>query len=752
MKQEHINEIKGIIVLALGLILLASFVSYVPDDLSWFSAQPNQTAANLIRIVGAYAAGTLFFLFGHSAYFLIVILFFWSWNKFASREIHFTLAKFLSVLVLFAVISSLFSMIVSQVSTARFDGGGLIGYVSADFLVRYLGRTGAYIVLFTLGTLTLVLTGEFLVSPIFLRLFELGRATLEDVKVGWEDRKMGSAHPGGKSSSKLLDKIREERQLFNQITGQATKKQGFENRAQENIDENFDEKGYEDGSGKPNIRIAKTEKQNAALIKKEPKKVGEYRLPGLDLLDVPPEVSSSQITNDLQFGARTLEETLMDFGVDARVADIERGPVITRYELEPAPGVKIQKITTLSDDIALAMRAAAVRIVAPIPGKNRVGIEVPNNSTAAVLLREVLCHPDFQNAESKVTLAIGKDISGIPIIVDLAEMPHLLIAGTTGAGKTVCVNTLIMSILFNASPSEVKFLMIDPKMVELAQYSGIPHMLCPPVTDAKKVTGALNWVVGEMESRYSQLSKAGVRNIQAYHKKGSEMPYIVVVIDEFADLMQTAAKTIESAVTRLAQLSRAVGIHLVLATQRPSVNVITGVIKANFPSRISFKVASKVDSRTVLDTNGAETLLGKGDLLFMRPGDAKPIRGQCSFMSDEEVRRVIDFIKSQGEPEYDDMMIKNQSASASGGTEQKDELYDEAVRLVIETNQASVSILQRRMRLGYTRAARLIDMMEQNGLVGPYCGSKPRDILVDREEWLLKDMNQEGKEKENGTT
>ncbi|OGX09077.1 MAG: hypothetical protein A2Z88_08170 [Omnitrophica WOR_2 bacterium GWA2_47_8] len=340
-------------------------------------------------------------------------------------------------------------------------------------------------------------------------------------------------------------------------------------------------------------------------------------------------------------------------------------------------------------------------------------------------------------------LALGKDIAGNPILADLTEMPHLLIAGTTGSGKTVCVNALIMSILFNAAPDEVKFLMVDPKMVELAQYSNLPHCLCPTVTDPKKVASALNWIVGEMESRYNTLSKAGVRNIKMYNQQGNKMPYIVIIIDELADLMQVSAKTIESAITRLAQLSRAVGIHLILATQRPSVDVITGVIKANFPARISFKVASKVDSRTVLDMNGAEHLLGRGDMLFMKPGDPKPTRGQCCFVQDAEIQKVIEFIKKQQDPTYDETILQHQKSGAAGGPEEKDDLYDEAVKLVIETNQASVSILQRRMRLGYTRAARLIDMMEQDGIVGPYCGSKPRDILVNREEWLLNNMNKE---------
>jgi DNA segregation ATPase FtsK/SpoIIIE, S-DNA-T family len=387
------------------------------------------------------------------------------------------------------------------------------------------------------------------------------------------------------------------------------------------------------------------------------------------------------------------------------------------------------------------MQAQTVRIVAPIPGKNRVGIEVPNASSASVCLKDVLASNEFLKSTSKLTLSLGKDIAGRAMVADLAEMPHLLIAGTTGSGKTVCVNSIIMSMLFNASPREVRFVMVDPKMVEMSQYNDIPHLLCPTVTDSKKAVNALNWVVAEMDARYKKLSGAGVRNIKGYNAKVDEadwMPYIVVIIDELADLMQVSGKAVEGSICRLAQLSRAVGIHLILATQRPSVNVITGVIKANFPARISFKVASKIDSRTVLDMNGAESLLGKGDMLFMQPGDAKPTRGQGNFVRDEEIHRVIEFIKGQQDPVYDDSIIQHQVGSGSGGGQENDDpLFDEAVKLVIETSQASVSVLQRRMRLGYTRAARLIDMMEQHGIVGPYVGSKARDILVDREQWLL---------------
>jgi S-DNA-T family DNA segregation ATPase FtsK/SpoIIIE len=369
-------------------------------------------------------------------------------------------------------------------------------------------------------------------------------------------------------------------------------------------------------------------------------------------------------------------------------------------------------------------------------------VEVPNISSSIVYLKEVFSTDDFRKFGSKLVLALGKDTAGKPLISDLGEMPHLLIAGATGSGKTVCVNSIVMSMLYSSTPQEVKFVMIDPKMVELAPFNGLPHLLCPVITDHKKVSSALNWVVNEMEDRYTLLAQAGVRNIEGYNQKKERIPYIVVIIDELADLMVVAAAQIENAITRLAQLSRAVGIHLILATQRPSVDVITGVIKANFPARISFKVASKVDSRTVLDMNGADKLVGKGDMLFLKPGEAKPIRAQGSLIQDKEIERVVEFIRSQQEPIYDEDLIKEQEKKALHVDLEKDELFDEAVKLILESNHASVSILQRRMRLGYTRAARLIDMMEQEGIIGPFCGSKPREILVDKDAWLQKDSQE----------
>lgn len=754
MTREHLNEVKGIIVFTLGLILLASMLSFVPTDLSWYTTNPNSPAKNLIRIVGAYAAGSLFFVFGFSAYFLVIFLFFWAWNKFSSREISFTPAKAISFLILFSVISALFSMVGPQEAFSRFSRGGFIGFSCADFLVNYLGRMGAYLILVAVGALTFVITGELLVSPFVVKLSqslkELWLASQGKLKARQERkaeiptapklRPAVTPSPAGEKKPFAMPNLMPQiKAAENSAKTEAPKPVPVPVKAP--VEAAAPAKPVE--APKPNIKILKgDDKDNEKVVEVEPKVVGEYHLPSLDLLNNSPVVTTTRLQSDLAQGAKILEMTLADFNVNARVADIEHGPVITRYELEPAPGVKVQKITSLADDIALAMKAQTVRIVAPIPGKNRVGIEVPNSSSAAVYLKDVLAVSKFQNSNSKLMLALGKDITGAPLISDLAEMPHLLIAGTTGSGKTVCVNAIIMSMLFNATPDELKFLMVDPKMVELSQFNDIPHMLCPAVTDTSKVSAALNWVVGEMESRYQTLSKAGVRNIKGYHAAGNKMPYIVVIIDELADLMQVSAKTVEGAITRLAQLSRAVGIHLILATQRPSVDVITGVIKANFPSRISFKVASKVDSRTVLDMNGAENLLGKGDLLFIRPGEAKPVRGQCGYVTDDEVKRVIDFIKPQQQPVYNDKILTNAKAQSGNEMAMDDELYDEALKLVLEINQASVSILQRRMRLGYTRAARLIDIMEQNGIVGPYCGSKPRDILINREEWLLRNSNQ----------
>ena len=462
----------------------------------------------------------------------------------------------------------------------------------------------------------------------------------------------------------------------------------------------------------------------------------EYKMPGIELLDKSSKEGVREREEDLKKKATMLENTLLEFGVEANVVKINRGPVITMYELEPAVGTKVNKITSLSDNISLSMRSANIRIVAPMPGKGTIGIEVPNDKSEKVLIRDIMETVEYRNDDTTLRMALGKDISGTPIIVDLGKMPHLLIAGSTGSGKTVCINAIISSLLYNASPDELKFMMIDPKRVELMMFDGIPHLVSPIVTNSKKAAAALNWVVSEMERRYEIFAKKGVRNITIYKEKKTEeeepLPYIVVIVDELADLIMVAQQDVEGAIMRIAQLSRAAGIHMILATQRPSVNVITGVIKANFPARISFKVASKVDSRTVLDANGAEKLLGRGDMLLMEPGSSSLLRGQCSLVEDSEIRSLVKFIKSQAGPQYIEAAIEKQDTKFSGGVEQeKDDLYHEAVKMVVNTKQASVSMIQRKFRVGYTRAARMIDIMETEGVVGPYNGSKPRDILIE---------------------
>jgi S-DNA-T family DNA segregation ATPase FtsK/SpoIIIE len=472
-----------------------------------------------------------------------------------------------------------------------------------------------------------------------------------------------------------------------------------------------------------------------AMITPRPPAPKPYQMPSLSLLAKPGVSSKTGEISDANDSRRKLEATLESFGVRAKVLDVVRGPAVTRYEVQPATGVKVSRIVGLTDDIALALAAKDIRMEAPIPGKSAIGIEVPNMEVSMVTMREVMETPSFLNAPSKLSIAFGRDISGQPIVGNLAKMPHLLVAGATGSGKSVCINGIITSILYKAKPDEVKFLMVDPKMVELNVYNGIPHLLAPVVTDPRRASLALKKIVVEMEKRYEMFSKSGTRNIEGYNtlmaaNPAAVLPYIVVIVDELADLMMVAANDVEDAICRLAQMARAAGIHLIIATQRPSVDVITGVIKANIPSRIAFGVSSQVDSRTILDMVGAEKLLGRGDMLFLPVGMSKPIRVQGAFLSDQEVEAVVTFSRGQAEAEYKEDLVPELDDSAPEGDEMLDELYDQAVRIVLEAKQASVSLLQRRMRIGYTRAARLIDQMEARNVVGPYEGSKPREVMI----------------------
>jgi len=719
VRERRLNEVKGVTLVAVGLMVLASLMRFDRADLIFFASHPNIPPKNLLGVFGAYLGGLIVFLFGNiSSYIIPFLVITLGVKYFRQDKPYLSIPRIIGMFVLLVSISSLIGMFNLSNDTLRFHTAGFLGALTSNFITIYFSRLGGFIIFVTFIILSLALVTEILISSIFKNIFEKTKSVFS-----------GLFSLSNKQKATLV-KVKQE--LLNKNNLLLKKEEQSVAPSKPKI--------FMPETPRPKIQI-KTRPQgddlasNSQSHRPQNLKIGDYHLPSVDLLDEAPAPDTRQIKEDLEASARILEDTLTDFGIMAKVTDIIRGPVITRYELEPAPGVKINRIEALSDDIALAIKAQSVRIIAPIPGKGRVGVEVPNLHSALVCIKDLLTSAEYHRQKSSLTLALGKDITGRSVFGDLDDMPHLLIAGTTGSGKTVCVNTCILSLLFRGSPNDLKFLMIDPKMVELMPFNGLPHLLCPVVTDAKKAAVALNWVVGQMEERYQLLAKIGMRNIEAYNEKQEKIPYIVVIVDEFADLMNVARDQIENAITRLAQLSRAVGIHMILATQRPSVDVITGVIKANLPARISFKVASKVDSRTVLDMNGAETLLGKGDMLFLQPGKEDLIRIQGALVRDEEIERVVGFIKAQGEPVYDDQILKEQQKNNLVSSD-KDELYDEAVRVIMESNQASVSILQRRMRLGYTRAARIIDIMELEGLVGPYEGSKPRRILVDRQAWL----------------
>ena len=727
MREKRLNEIKGVILIAAGLLILASFISFTPFDLAFYTSHPNSPPQNWIRTFGAYGAGAFFFLFGWASYLVPACILFLGFRRFNQKAIDIRLPQIISLLVLLLSASSLIGLSLNNEYVA-FSRGGSLGFLISHFVSTYFGRLGGVILFITLLVLSAALLTEALISVLFLKVMDKLKSLVKKPTFTFKIKPKSNPFKIGADEKKErpVSLISEPKP---KISAQSAP-------------------SHEEAVTKPKIQI-KAKDQEIPESRARPKEIqiGDYHLPSLDLLESPPPLETRQIKEDLANNARILEETLDDFSISAKVTDIEKGPVITRYELEPAPGVKLNRIVALSDDIALAMKAQSIRIVAPIPGKARVGVEVPNIQSTFVYFKEILSSKEFQVADGTLILALGKDIAGHPVVTDLGDMPHILIAGTTGSGKTVCVNSLILSLLFRFSPRDLKLLMVDPKMVELMPFNGLPHLLCPVVTDAKKASAALAWVVNEMEDRYQLLAKATTRNIEAYNGKQEEkMPYIVVIIDELADLMMITRDQIESAITRLAQLSRAVGIHLILATQRPSVDVVTGVIKANFPARISFKVASKVDSRTVLDMNGADKLLGKGDMLFLRPGESKLTRAQGALVADKEIERVVSFIKDQAEPLYDEQILMDQHKAGLRGGAEKDDLYDEAVRVIIESSQASVSILQRRLRLGYTRAARIIDMMEQEGMVGPFEGSKPRKLLVDRDAWLKEHMRLDAKE------
>ena len=647
--------------------------------------------------------------------------------------------------------------------------GGFLGALIGQPLYLAFGKTGAVItVILLIFVFVMIITGTTLIS-LFKTMAKPVKSISEQAETAYQNRIEQKAEEKSDKQLKVLkgfnvdipvDDIPEKRDIKKESLDEKQRKvvsAYYDNEPSEDTKEEHKEidaalnaaKAEAQNSEAEKIDFkAETDKFTEHLEKENTEAEESYKFPPLTLLKETKAQNAALLSAELDNTANRLVETLKSFGVETRIVEVSRGPTVTRYELQPSAGVKISKITNLADDIALNLATAGVRIEAPIPNKAAVGIEVPNKASAVVGVRGILDSPAFTSAKSKLTVALGRDISGNAVVTDIAKMPHGLIAGATGSGKSVCINSIIVSILYKATPDEVKLLMIDPKVVELGIYNGIPHLLVPVVTDPRKASGALGWAVSEMEKRYKMFADRGVRDLAGYNRfveqlgdpEVQKMPHIVIIIDELADLMMTAPNEVEDSINRIAAKARAAGMHLIIATQRPSVDVVTGVIKANIPTRIAFAVSSQIDSRTILDSAGAEKLLGRGDMLFSPVGSNKPNRIQGCFVSDEEVEAVVDYIKGDHSADYDDDVMveierqaaveKKQKTGLKEDGPEEDPMLSDAIRVVVENGQASTSLLQRRLKLGYARAARIVDEMEQRGVVGPYEGSKPRKVLI----------------------
>ncbi|HTG80449.1 MAG TPA: DNA translocase FtsK 4TM domain-containing protein [Geobacteraceae bacterium] len=745
------KELKGMGIGALGLFLLIALVSFSAGDLSFNTYSSEGGVHNFGGRLGAEVADLSLQLFGLASYAVPCALIYLAYRMLRFKEFRWRYYKGLAFLGLLVSLSALFAfnMEFTLFFGQKVPTGGAMGFKTADLLRRYLGISGALLLLLpmlaasvmVLSRFSFVLFADWWFSALGERWgrFRERRALNRELMMDKESTGAEHAAPLIKPAPVVVPPP----------VPVAKKEKKKESEKTAPLQETFD------------------------FVKDD----GNYRTPSLTLLDAPPATARRVDKEALTMNARLLEKKLKDFGVEGEVVEICPGPVVTMYEFAPGPGIKVSRIAGLSDDLSMALQALSIRIVAPIPGKGVVGIELPNRERETVVLKEILGAEEFQRGKMKLPLALGKDIAGEPLVTDLARMPHLLVAGATGSGKSVSINTMILSLLYTSTPKDLRIIMVDPKMLELSIYEGIPHLLLPVVTHPKKAALALKRAVDEMGRRYRLMADKGVRSIDSYNRQlekeekelaeskvkepapveeadepmddeeaiqafldkdevleHGHLPYLVVIVDELADLMMVAGREIEESIARLAQMARAAGIHLILATQRPSVDVITGLIKANFPARISFQVSSKIDSRTILDCNGAESLLGAGDMLFLPPGTAKLQRSHGAFVSDAEVQRVVEFLKKQGKPVYDKTFLEEKSSDESGGEdEETDERYDDAVALVAETRQASISMIQRRLRIGYNRAARIIEKMEREGIVGPSDGtSKPREVFINK--------------------
>jgi DNA segregation ATPase FtsK/SpoIIIE, S-DNA-T family len=788
---RRVSEFVGVALFAAALIWIISLASYEPTDPVWFFSTGSHAApANFAGRVGAFLAELSFQLFGYASYLIPAVMVIVGWNYFWCRSLDAAGTKATGAVLLFGCLSAFLSLTFGtlDVSGKSFRAGGYAGEFIAIEMSDYLNRTGSMIVILTLIFLSIIMSTQFSFGRFFGAIWNALRSgmvrTVDSFHEWREERrrekqrreviakhtKKGTlpvvadvappAKPLKKREPSIEPPLEPAAEGFAKKTTRVLAK-AF-SRAEKHDDEDDLDLGpaaapaVPFGSAKsfappkpPKVNVP----QGLPLADPEPvakapaeRRKGDYSAPPAALLDAA-KTERKIDERELMDGARLLEEKCREFAVEGSVVQIHPGPVVTTFEFKPDAGVKYAKITGLADDLCLAMQAESV-LIDRIPGKSTVGIQIPNATREQISLRELLESEAYRRSTSKLTLALGKTIHGEPYMADLTTMPHLLIAGSTGAGKSVSMNGMLTSVLYRATPEDVRLILIDPKRLELGMYDDIPHLMTPVVVDPKQAANALRWAVREMEERYKTLAAEGVRNIEQYNrnvrnaiaekhtpKDGQEpkpLPFIIVVIDELADLMMVASNEVEESIARLAQMARAVGIHLILATQRPSVDVITGLIKANLPSRIAFRVASKIDSRTILDGNGAEQLLGKGDMLFLPPASSRFIRLHGPYISEQESARLASFLRKQGKPTYDETITAEEKTSAEGMEFDKDDLYDEAARIVVGSGQASISYLQRRLRIGFSRAARLVDMMEMEGLVSPAAGGKPREVLVDK--------------------
>jgi S-DNA-T family DNA segregation ATPase FtsK/SpoIIIE len=793
------SEALGVALFFGALLWFMALASYTPNDPAWFFyAGPPKQAANFAGAFGAFVAESSFQLLGYASFLIPLVLIVAGWHYFWCRTLPAGYTKAIGAVVLLCCVAALLGLAIGDRAAAdtAVPAGGHLGAVLADLAIRYLNRVGGAVVILSLGLLGFILTTQVSLSAVSTAVAGRVRARITaytaDVKARREARRRdeqkrdvvrkhierGADPEDVQRTASKLDSVRADAQQRRTRAAAAAGPAPAVERGRPAPAMVTDSPApataaSAPGPGPAPARVAAAMPQvrpkppvrvntpaSLPLAESAPeselkapaeRKAGGYTLPPLALLD-PAQAERKVDERELMDSARQLEDKCREFSVEGNVVQILPGPVVTTYEFKPDAGVKYSKITGLSEDLSLAMRAESV-LIDRIPGKSTVGIQIPNPVREQISLRELLESEPYRRSSSKLAIALGKSIHGEPYVSDLATMPHLLIAGSTGTGKSVGLNAMLTSILYRATPDHVRFIMIDPKRLELGMYEDIPHLLTPVVVEPKLAANALRWAVREMEERYKTLAAFGVRNIEQFNrnlkastdagevrtdpKNGEQLrplPFIVVVIDELADLMMVASNEVEQSICRLAQMARAVGIHLILATQRPSVDVITGLIKANMPSRISFRVSSKVDSRTILDANGAEQLLGRGDMLFLPPASSRVMRLHGAYISEQESARLASFLRKQGQPSYDRSITdEEKSTDTMAGGFEKDDLYDEAARIVVSSGQASISYLQRRLRIGFSRAARLVDMMEAEGLVSSGQGGKARELLVPKD-------------------